>query len=155
MSLLYASRRRRQRAEGFTLLELLVVLTIFSLVTTVTAISARRPSNTETRVAALELAADLRALRDVAVTRQVITSLAMDEILGGQAAIADGRYRRWPAEMVVTLARGRPPLVGEINDRIVFFPDGSSTGGTITLALGTSIYAIQVRWIDGGVSVNG
>src|SRR5262245_43351651 len=70
---------RAGKARGFTLLELLVVLTIIACVLAIVPlVSERGAKNTEMDAAARVLVADLRALRQAAIRERRETSLAVD-----------------------------------------------------------------------------
>ncbi|TCV91049.1 hypothetical protein EC912_1171, partial [Luteibacter rhizovicinus] len=43
--------------------------------------------------------------------------------------------------------------VNATTGRIRFFPDGSSTGGRVTLGRGTREWHVNVGWLTGAVSV--
>jgi general secretion pathway protein H len=142
-------------AAGFTLLELLVVLVILSMVTAAMAISARTNGGTDMRVTAIHIAAELRTLREEAVRRQTVTTLRPKEIAARSLSGEPARRLRLPGDLAIGFIRGEPMLIGNVPDRLVFFPDGSSSGGTIRLIAGTSIITIRVNWIDGGVTIDG
>jgi prepilin-type N-terminal cleavage/methylation domain-containing protein len=130
---------RQDSAEGFTLVELLVVLLLMSLATGAMAF-AFRGSGPEPRAAALKLAAELRQLHDDAVARRAVTALAPKDI----AKLGAPRLR-------VSFRPGGPTLFGAGADRLLFFPDGSSSGGTFRLGA----VQVDVNWLDGAVSVRG
>jgi general secretion pathway protein H len=138
-------------APGFTLVELLVVLTIIALaMAAVPAIVAGLPS-IRLRTAADDMVATLRELHQQAIRRAETTELILDPAAGTYRISTDPAPRRLPpivAELgfkttAVTPSRG--------NTSIRFFADGSATGGTVLFKNGERIAAIKVDWLTGRV----
>ena len=57
--------------------------------------------------------------------------------------------RAWELTLVVSDSE----RLGEDGGRIRFFPDGASTGGRVSLALGDNEYHVVVDWLTGDVDV--
>ena len=142
--------------RGFTLLELLVVITIMALVIGVT--SARYSgSNPAVKLKAesRQLVSHLRHTRVRALSESRILSVSIVD--GGQA------YQVDPGAKIVSLSA---PIVMTLHplthgpkfsaDSISFYPDGSSSGGSVTLSTtageSTSNEKVDVNWITGEVS---
>jgi general secretion pathway protein H len=134
--------------RGFTLLELLVVLVILSLMLTL-APSLMAGGGAKLRVAARDLTFDLRQLRDNAIRDGITTSLTLDAAHHGYQLNPANRLRPLPQDADLTLTPGAPPLVGDPTPEIIFYPDGSSSGGTLTLEDRTVSYAVRVDWVGG------
>ena len=127
-------------AKGFTLLELLVVLAIASLMVAIAApFTVRTIERAELRADARELKSDLRALRQRAIDgRHAISVTALSETL-------------WPESG--RAVRHRAIFVGEDgNTALVFYPDGTSSGGTFRLQDGSRVAVVRVAWLSGAVS---
>lgn len=141
-------------AKGFTLIELLVVIAVLALVLVAVPpfFSTGVPSAT-LKAAAREVAAGLRYARSEAVTRnrEVVFTIDLDE--ASYTVGANTRTMSWPDEIDVTLLTARSERIDETSGAIRFFPDGSSTGGGITLALGAREYRVLVDWLNGQVSI--
>jgi general secretion pathway protein H len=141
--------RSRSQQRGFTLIELMVVLTILSLLalTGSTAISAAVPAM-RFKAATRLLADDLRAARRTAIqeSRETTVRILRDRY----APSAGARPPALPVGTELSLldAPGRPA------DRIRFFPDGSSTGGHIVLRLGERKGGVTVDWLSGRVRLD-
>lgn len=138
----------RPEAAGFTLLEVLVVLTIASMLTVAAGASllSRSPS--------LDALAG-RAARELRLARQDALASGADRVV--LFDVEDGEIRREGAEPVA-LAPARLRLetaagVAEAHGApgVAFFADGGSTGGTLDLALGEARRRLEVRWLTGAV----
>ncbi len=61
--------------------------------------------------------------------------------------------RRLPSDLEIRMLTARSEQLDESIANIRFFPDGSSTGGRITLRGGSDDYDVSVDWITGRISV--
>jgi general secretion pathway protein H len=140
--------------QGFTLLELLVVLVItVMMVALVPPLLSRLAASAELKGTTRQLAAALRYARDEAITRHSDGLLELD--LGQRRFRVTGSPREFalPESIAVKLFTARSELLDEVSGSIRFFPDGSSTGGHITLASGRLAYTVNVDWLTGRVSI--
>jgi general secretion pathway protein H len=101
------------------------------------------------------LSAELTALRDRAVRRRIVTALTIAEDNSGYVAGADGARHNLPAGLTLSYQSTRPPLVGDAPEQIVFYPDGSASGGAILVRRGDYAITIHVGWLDGRVWLDG
>jgi general secretion pathway protein H len=118
--------------KGFTLLELLVVLAILTLLVSSMPFAADRLfPRQRLRATATEIAVTLRDLRQRAELEG--TPAAFKLVESGQAWQTSGEAQsaRFPRGLAARLIPATPGDLTELR----FFPDGSSTGGTITLTL--------------------
>ena len=150
------------RVAGFTLLELLVVLTIATLLVSLVppAISAVVPS-VALRSATHDLAQTLRQARGRAIhgNRAVDVVLRFDPptyAVGDESPVGmpnsvrmdvarAGGFRVEPDEAVEELYAD--------GFRLRFFPDGSSTGAVISLLRGDTGYRVDVGWLAGNFRI--
>ena len=137
--------------RGFTLLELLVVLVILVLVVAIAGPSLSRSSATELKASARSLAVGLRWTRNVAVTENRAATLSVDVDQHLFQLPGESRVRAIPESVHVTLFTARSEVENEVRGSIRFFPDGSSTGGRITLSTNRLAYLIDVDWLTGKV----
>ena len=121
--------------QGFTLLELLVVLTVVALLAGVALPQVRTL-----------LRPDIdRTTREVALAIRDQRSLAMRS---GNAAVVTA------AAIVPLLPRGTEVVEDGLgNDGLLFFPNGTSTGGRVVLGAPDGRRAVNVDWLTGRVTV--
>lgn len=142
-----------RRQQGFTLLELIVVLVLVAAVVAIgaSAISRKLPGQ-RLRESARELAAQLRYTRAQAIA-------------SGESKLftLDARTREWQAgaqrhgqlakdiDIVATGARNEQQREGMAAVR--FFPEGAATGGRFRLSHGDAAWQVDVQWLTGEVSL--
>ncbi|NCF80888.1 MAG: hypothetical protein GWP74_04680, partial [Proteobacteria bacterium] len=63
------------------------------------------------------------------------------------------RVRKLPERVDIVLFSARSERLSAERGAIRFFPDGSSTGGRITLSTDTLRYLVNVDWLTGRVKV--
>lgn len=137
---------------GFSLLEMLVVLAIVALVaTSIPFIS--HGGGTELRGLGSEVATALRGLRETAIRSQQEAEFTLAPQSGGYR-LGD-RLVALPPGVTLGVSVAEPPLLGDLADHVVFYPDGSSTGGTITLSRGGVSVTITIGWMDGRIATDG
>lgn len=141
------------REAGFTLLELIVVVAILALALTL--IAGYRPpwsAALGVRGAASELAMTLRLARSQAISRDGPVSVAID-VAGRRYRIGQGPAHSLPSsfkvELLTVASEQHATNVGEIR----FNPDGSSTGGRVTIGDESYMVAVRVAWLNGRVSI--
>lgn len=99
-----------------------------------------------------ELAAALRATRAQAIVKQSEQHFDVDTRAATYQAGA-GRSVALPKGMTVSITSAKEDRVNRSTGRIRFFPDGSSTGGHVTLQQGKRQWQVNVAWLTGAVSV--
>lgn len=140
--------------HGFTLLEMIVVLSIMGLLMAVAAPSFSRFGRTlDLRREVTLLENDLRAARRHAMTTMTGAGVAFDlqrrEVRGPA-----GPAQALPPGVAVTVQTARSLLVGDHAGAVWFYPDGSSTGGRVTVSDGRRRYRIDIDWITGRVATS-
>jgi len=138
--------------SGFSLIELMVVMVLvvglFGLVGT--SIS-RSVGGAELRNEVREIIAGLRHTRGQAIIKRTEMVFRADaENLTWQAAGRD--QQQLPEGLDITLTTARSEMTGENAGGIRFFPDGSSTGGSVLLSVDERKWYVTVGWLTGEIS---
>jgi general secretion pathway protein H len=140
-----------RRPSGFTLLELLVVLVLLTAVTALVAPAFLKTGGVEVQAAARNLAAGLRRARSQAIQTNAVTSMSVDvESRDFGLSFEVGR-RKLPGDIELSLYTARSAVESESRGSILFFPDGGSTGGRITVKRGPRRIHVDVDWLGGRV----
>lgn len=109
----------------------------------------------EVRGSVRQLASGLRAARSEAITRQVEGTVILD--LATRRFQVSGRTREGQLptheSVEIKLYTAQDELVDEDTGRIRFFPDGSSTGGHVSVRDEQVEYRVNVDWLTGRVEI--
>lgn len=147
-------RRRSRRSAGFTLLELLLALGIAALIAAI-ALPALRPSPVaELRSSAQLVAAALRQTRVDAMDRGRSLALLVDTETRSLQQQGAGAVRRLPDDLRLTLNTAEREMLGPYRGGIRFWPDGSATGGRVTLDKEQLRVRVDVEWLTGRVRIS-
>ena len=131
---------------------MLAVIVLIGIVAIATAVSVTRGLDSARAGAASgAVAAALRATRAQAVVRNVQTTFDLD--LRTRSYRGDGKSGQLPRDVAVTITSAREDQPDDHTGRIRFFPDGSSTGGRITLRQGARVWHVDVNALTGAVDV--
>jgi general secretion pathway protein H len=155
MNHVQAPRPPAARRRGFTLVELLVVLAIAALMLTAVPplISAAFPG-VELKAAARRTLSTLRLARETAIRTGADTALIVD-VQERRLELSGFKTITLPSGLRLGLNAAQREMIDEQRGAIRFFPDGSSTGGVITLARrgaeADSGYQVGVNWLTGRV----
>lgn len=140
---------RKRRGAGFTMLESLVVLAIVALVAGMSSQLLRPPSGKlRIEAASRALCATLRATRSRAIATNGDASVVIDlERKTYMSPIAGEGVLPQDAALSVSVANSQ--RLTATQGAIAFFPDGSSTGGDVTLEGAGARATIGVNWLTG------
>jgi general secretion pathway protein H len=142
-------------SAGFTLLELLIVLTIIVLLIAIALpIFFRVLPSTTAKAAAREITDRLRELRNQAVATRSPTEMTLHLATSRYGWNGGGGTEQLPVG--TKLAFCCLPLSRTTTDPLIrFFPDGSSSGADIKLSYRDSAtYEIRVDWLTGRVTLH-
>ncbi|HEX9462202.1 MAG TPA: GspH/FimT family pseudopilin [Alphaproteobacteria bacterium] len=143
------------RTRGFTLLELVVVLAIAAALFALALPSgARQRDHAEMANAARTVAAALRATRSKAITVGRPAAFAIDIASARYGAAGARSAEQLPRGTQVALVTTETERRGDTTGLIRFYPDGSSTGGGVSLSRGGDHFQVLVNWLTGGVSIH-
>jgi general secretion pathway protein H len=144
----------RADGDGFTLLELLVVLVILGLtITLAVPMFTHAMPGVEAKAAARDVAAMMRAAHSLAITgnREVTVAVDLDR---RTVELAGARSRTIAKGIGIGLYTAAEELIDRGAGRIRFYPDGTSTGGRVRLSAGERKYDVTVDWISGSVKID-
>lgn len=134
---------------GFTLLEMLVVLTILALVAAVAVPRfAAPPDGLRLEATSRTIVGALRLTRAASVARGTETVFVVDvEQRTFQSPATP--LQRFPSDIAAKLKIADPERLSPSAGGFRFFPDGSSTGGDLVLSLRGKERKICVNWLTG------
>ena len=139
---------------GFTLLEIMAVLVIAGLIYAVLlATPFGRAGAGDLKAAARMLASGLRQAQTVAITTRRDALLTVD-VESREFRVADLEPHHVSDRVDLKLYTAQQEVSSERVGAIRVYPDGSSTGGRITVSSGERKYLVDVDWITGRVSIN-
>ena len=145
---------RTDNQRGFTLLELIVVLVIGALIyALVLASPFGRVSSADLKAAARSLASGLRTAQTTAMSTRRDALLTIDVESREYVTTGEQQPRKVPEGIDLKLYAAQSEVTSERRGSIRFYPDGSSTGGRITVSSGERKYLVDVDWLTGRVSI--
>lgn len=141
-------------SRGFTLLEILVVLFLMGLAYAMAVPTIGSGAVTlELKGATRQLAAALRKARGTAIAQREDAVLTVDVGQRRFALSGDSKIYPLPKDLDINLFTAQSEQLEEQVGNIRFFPDGTSTGGRITLTAKGSSFAVDVDWLTGKVAI--
>ncbi|WP_315770071.1 MULTISPECIES: GspH/FimT family pseudopilin [unclassified Bradyrhizobium] len=146
-----ANERQDEVSAGFTLVEMLAVLVILALTAAAAMpLLSRGAGQVGLDAATSELASALRATRSAAIAQNRVMTLSVDvdrRTFGSEAVRPRAFAPQIQAKLTYAQATQSGPAVGGFR----FFPDGSSTGGDLSLGLGGREMRLCIEWLTGTV----
>lgn len=139
--------------SGFTLLELLIVMTIIGIIYAVLPGGLfSSTASLEVRSTARDIADSLRRARGQAIAenKEVVFFLDLRERRYG--ILDEATERRFRDDIDIRFTTAREELRSEGEGAIRFFPDGSATGGVVTVEGARQKMQVKVRWLTGQVA---
>ena len=166
----------KSSARGFTLLELMVVIVLMMAVVSVVSVNiVSGLDSSRVKTSARQLATVLRSARTEALSSGFETGIALGRMdpevedatldhgeLAGVVADAKGPQRSYtilpagewvalPRGMSLSLTPGGAPGALVPSGSLMFYPDGSSSGGRLEVQAGADRLIIEVDWLTGEV----
>ena len=142
-----------KRARGFTLIELMIVIALMAGLATMVAVQiVGRMDSVKTATAAREVMATLRAARAQALFKQESRAVLFDTEKRSYTP-ADGVPVALPRTMEVQLFTADQEVLSASEGAIRFYPDGGSTGGSVSLSSDGRTWKIAVGWLTGDIAI--
>ena len=140
--------------RGFTLLEVLVVLVIGAVMyAMILGVPFRGASIADLKSAARSLASGLRQAQSLAMVSRRDAVLTVDMEARAYVLAGETEAKNLPKDIELKLFTAQSEIVSDTKGGIRFYPDGSSTGGRITVKAGERQYLVDVDWLTGRVSI--
>jgi general secretion pathway protein H len=144
-----ASLSAAARVAGFTLLETLLVMALMAGAALLAAMAfTGGMEGMRLRSESKEIAAQLRYTRARAIATGQPQLFRIDPRAHAWEAAGD-RSGTIDAALAVRFTGVREAQVRAGEGAVLFFPDGGSTGGRVTLSAGSAAWSIDVAWLTG------
>lgn len=143
-----------RRGGGFTLIEMIAVIVLLAIVLTVSTLSLSKSlASAKVRAASKDLVAALRYTRGQAIVKGKPQALVLN--LENNSYVAPGKKSvSLPKDMVMRLTTAETEQTGTNAGGIRFFADGSSTGGHISVLMGSREWRVNVAWLTGEIELD-
>ncbi len=141
--------------RGFTLLEMLLVLGIAVIAMAVVVPNfSKGLDSIRLRSAAREIASSLRYLRGHAITANKQAEFNLNVKTNVYQLTGQSKTYSVPKAIKLRMITADSEIDDENSGTIRFYPDGSSTGGRVTLATGNRKRLVDVNWLTGQVEMH-
>ena len=134
--------------EGFTLIEMLVVLGIVALIASFGLPYLLHRADPSVQRLARHLAAELRQERALAVA-QAAPRLVTFDVGNASITFESGDVISIPRTIALTITTGDKTIVEQDRAVLTFLPNGSASGVAIKLAAKSGTREIEVHWLTG------
>ena len=143
-----------RRPGGFTLLEIIIVLAIGAAIYALLLdVPLSGGSGANLKAAARTLAAGLREAQTTAMATRRDATLTLDLESREFLVAGEKEPRKLPDGVDLKLYTAESEVTSSRTGAIRFYPDGSSTGGRITVSSGKREFLVDVDWLTGRVSI--
>jgi general secretion pathway protein H len=142
-----------RKTAGFTLLEIILVLGIAVAIYALLLGVPMRGSSADLKASARTLASALRQAQTTAMATRHDATLTIDLQAREFLVAGEREPRKLPDDVDLKLYTAESEVRSSRVGAIRFYPDGSSTGGRITVSSGERKYLVDVDWLTGRVSI--
>jgi len=154
MNTLDSKRHLARSNGGFTLLAMLVVLVLIVSATSIVMPAMLNSGGSQLRSGSRIVVAGLQRAREFAINQQNSAALIVDVNQRWLKIPGQSATRSVGDELKLNVFTARSELLNNDQAGIRFFPDGSSSGGRITLSRGGRQAYVDVDWLTGEVRVH-
>ena len=141
-----------QRIRGFTLMEMLLVLVIAVVAMALVVPNLSKGiDSVRLRSSAREIASSFRYLRGYAVSHHTESEFNINVENNRYKITGRNKSYQVPSSIRIRLITADSEISGQDNGTIRFYPDGSSSGGRVTLESGKNRRLVDVNWLTGNV----
>src|SRR4051812_29158884 len=144
----------RRDARGFTMLELMVVLVILILAYSLASPVIGNMLGGDLRASARTIAAALKRARNDAITTRQEVPLTFNLEERTLSLKSEPKPIKLPPKLDLQLYTVEKELSSEKVASVRFYPDGSSTGGRVTVGAGERKFEVDIDWLTGRVHIN-
>ncbi len=140
-------------SRGFTLLEMILVLVVAAMLAVV-AVPNIQPAiaSMQLRSATQDVASALRYTRGEALSRGRVAEFVLN--VNQHFYKVPGRHKPYGLPPVVKVSLFTADfLMSEGQGSIIFYPDGSASGGRVTLDGAGKSWLVDVNWLTGAVVI--
>ncbi len=154
LGLRFSGSSPRVRQRGFSLLELIAVIVLIAIVITVASVNASKSlGSARTRAVSRDLVAALRYTRGQAIVHGEQRTFDVD--LEHMRYQAPGRESvAFPDGIEVRVLTAANEVSPDRVARVRFFPDGSSSGGRLSVVAGDRQWRVNIEWLTGEVALD-
>ncbi len=144
----------RRASQGFSLIELVVVLFILVIGFSALGINiAAGNQSSQMKAAVRDMVSALRYARGQALISRKQTVVAIDLAENQYTVSNRNKVFKLDKDMQVTMVIAQDELDENEIGKVRFYPDGSSSGGRITLEWDELAEEININWLSGQVSI--
>jgi general secretion pathway protein H len=149
-----ALKSQRAVVQGFTLIEMLIVLAIAGIVMG-TLVPSFGPAIARAQLysASRDVASALRYTRGHAMIRGEDALFELNTIHHTYRVSGRPKLYRLPPGIELGLFTTSTETLDEGTGRIRFFPDGSATGGRVTLIAAKQTRVVDINWLTGEITI--
>ena len=136
------------------MLELMVVLVILMLAYSLASPVISNFGSGDWRASTRTIAAALKRTRNVAISTRQEVPLTFNLEERTLTLQSEPKPIQLPAKLDLQLYTVEKELTSEKVAAVRFYPDGSSTGGRVTIGTGERKFEIDIDWLTGRVHIN-
>lgn len=138
--------------NGFTLIELLIVLAILAVTASVVIPNlVGRNHKADMTFLIKDMGSQLSLARSLSINENRPVSFKLN-VKNRTFNIESKEINSLPENIEIEFLTGAATISNRAEGEIIFYPDGSSTGGKITLSNSKQSSAVEVHWLTGQIN---